>query len=315
VRENGIWVRLYEIDFVGCCEPQVDARVAVDCEETVDAVARLSDWPHEHWIEPFGELILQTPAFAVFLIPLCAIGGNLWLVRGHFAEEQLTDRKDGQPYVAHHADVEFAALDVFLRDNVAVVFLVNKSDPLPELVVGFDKRRPRNSVGGFFFHRLYQDRKLDLLGSPDALAARDDDEVRHVDTVIMQNLFRNALVLAKGKTGRAATGKRQALHFEKRNDVLVESGVIPELFDKVEKDIGRERLQFLPEKIDIVEDREMFGRVTERAERGHDVRLGFPILCFQLLAKVLIDGRRTCAVEKNENFEFLFHAIWCACTC
>ena len=101
--------------------------------------------------------------------------------------------------------------------------------------------------------------------------------------------------------------------------VLVESGVVPELFDKVEKNIGRKRLQFLPKKIDIIEDREMFRRVTERAERGHDVRLGFPILRFQLLAEVLIDGGRTCAVEKNENFEFLFHKqlfvsvlIWCA---
>ena len=126
----------------------------------------------------------------------------------------------------------------------------------------------------------------------------------------MQNLFRNALVLAKGKTGRAATGKGQALHLEKRNNVLVESGVVPELFDQVEKNIGRARLQFLPEKIDIVEDREMFRRVTERAERGHDVRFGFPILCLQLLAEVLIDCRWTCAVEKHEDFKFLFHAIF-----
>jgi hypothetical protein len=126
----------------------------------------------------------------------------------------------------------------------------------------------------------------------------------------MQNLFRNALVLAKGETGRAATGKGQALHLEKRNDVLVESGIVPELFDEIEKNVGRERLQFLPEKIDIVEDREMFRRVTERAERRHDVRFGFPILRLQLLAEVLIDSSGTCAVKKNENFEFLFHAIF-----
>jgi hypothetical protein len=68
----------------------------------------------------------------------------------------------------------------------------------------------------------------------------------------------------------------------------------------------------LPEKIDIVEDREMLRRVTERAERGHDVRLGFPILCFQLLAEVLVDRGGTCAVEQHQDFEFLFHAIWCA---
>jgi hypothetical protein len=130
--------------------------------------------------------------------------------------------------------------------------------------------------------------------------------------MIVENLFRDALVLAKSKTGGAAAGKGEALHFEKGNDVLVESGVVLELFDEVEKNIGRERLQFLPEKIDIVENGEMLRRVAERAERGHDVRLGLPILRFHLLAEVLIDGGGTCTVEKHEDFEFLFHVIWCA---
>ena len=48
-----------------------------------------------------------------------SIGRDLRLVRRHFAEDQLADRKDLQPQVAHQADVEFAALDVFLRDHVA----------------------------------------------------------------------------------------------------------------------------------------------------------------------------------------------------
>src|SRR5207249_6861588 len=50
-----------------------------------------------------------------------------------------------------------------------------------------------------------------------------------------------------------------------------------------------------------------FGGVTELAERGHDVRLGFPILRFHFLTEILIDSGRAGAVEKHEDFEFLFH--------
>src|SRR5437667_3929528 len=107
-----------------------------------------------------------------------------------------------------------------------------------------------------------------------------------MDAVIVENLFRDALVLAKRETGRAAAGKGQVLHFEKGNDVLVESGIVPELFDKVEKNIRRECLEFLPQKIDIIKDGEMLRRVSKRAERGHDVRLSLPILRFHLLAEI-----------------------------
>jgi hypothetical protein len=68
----------------------------------------------------------------------------------------------------------------------------------------------------------------------------------------------------------------------------------------------------LPQKIDIIKDGEMLCRMAVRAERTHDVRLGFPILRFHLLAEVLIETGGTCAVEKYEDFEFLFHAIWFA---
>ena len=59
-------------------------------------------------------------------------------------------------------------------------------------------------------------------------------------------------------------------------------------------------------------DGEMFRGVAERAERTQDVCLSFPILGLHLLAQVLIDRGRPDGVEKGEDFEFLFHAIWCA---
>ena len=49
--------------------------------------------------------------------------------------------------------------------------------------------------------------------------------------------------------------------------------------------------------------------VAERHERVHHIRLGLPLFRFQFVAKVLVNSRRTCAVEQNENLELLFHVI------
>src|SRR5207244_8174475 len=135
--------------------------------------------------------------------------------------------------------------------------------------------------------RLIRAWRLVVAGPCDAVAALNVYVVRHMVAVIVENLFRHTLVLAKSKTSLATAGKGQVLHFEKGNDVLIESGIVLELFDQVEKNIGREGFQFLPEKIDIVKNGEMLRRVAKRAERGHDVRLSLPILRFHFLAEVL----------------------------
>src|SRR6266699_1757658 len=108
------------------------------------AFAGLLDVTDKRWVESRGELILETPAFPVFLIPLRLVGGNLRFVWRHFAEHKLADRGDRQLHVAHQTHIEFAALDIFLCDGVAVVFLMNKTDPFTEIVVGLDKGRLRN---------------------------------------------------------------------------------------------------------------------------------------------------------------------------
>src|SRR4029079_2561414 len=98
---------------------------------------------------------------------------------------------------------------------------------------------------GFFFYRLHQNGKLKLFGADNALAAWDDDKIRHANTMIMQNFFRDAFVFAKNEPGRAATGKGHTLHFEKGNDVLIESAVILELVGQIKNYVGREGFQFL----------------------------------------------------------------------
>ena len=131
--------------------------------------------------------------------------------------------------------------------------------------------------------------------------------------MIVQDFFRDALVFAKREAGRAAAGKGHALHFEERNDVLVEPAVVLELVGEIENDIRREALQFLPQQIEIVENGEMLRRVAERrrARPGRSPRFSNPPSSSPF-AEILIDRRGTGGVEKGEDFEFLFHAIWCA---
>ncbi len=54
--EMGIWVRLDEIELVLRRQPQVDARVAVDREQTVDAFARLLDLRDKRRVEPVSRI-------------------------------------------------------------------------------------------------------------------------------------------------------------------------------------------------------------------------------------------------------------------
>src|SRR5438046_3200186 len=143
---------------------------------------------------------------------------------------------------------------------------MNKRGAFPELLVRLNKRGLRNAVGGLFFYRLHQNRELKLSRAGNALAARNDDEVRNVDAVIMQNLFRDAFVFAKNETGRAATGEGDALHFEKGNYVLVEPAVVLELVGEIKNYVGREVIQFLPDQIAVINSGELFCGVAEGAD-------------------------------------------------
>ena len=129
--EDGIRIGLDEIDLVVRREAQVEARVAVDGQQVVDAFAGLLDLRDDRGVESFGELVLQTPAFAIFLVPLGLVGGDFRLIGRHLLEDEFANRKDLQAMIAEDADVEFAAVDVFLGDDVVVVLLVNELRRVP----------------------------------------------------------------------------------------------------------------------------------------------------------------------------------------
>ena len=72
----------------------------------------------------------------------------------------------------------------------------------------------------------------------------------------------------------AAAGERYAVHFEEGNDVLIECAVVFELIGKVEKHVRLKAIELLAQQVQVVEDGEMFNRVTEFGERAKDVGLG-----------------------------------------
>src|SRR5262249_9742302 len=139
VCENWIWVRFDEINFVLMRQSQIETRVTVNCQQSVNVFTGFLDVGDKRWIEVFGELILQTPAFAIFLVPFRVVRGNLRLVRRHCTKDQLADWKNTQPHIAHQTYIKLAPLDVFLGDGVAIILLVNKSHPFSKLFLTLDE--------------------------------------------------------------------------------------------------------------------------------------------------------------------------------
>ena len=86
----------------------------------------------------------------------------------------------------------------------------------------------------------------------------------------------------------------------------VGAGVV-ELIGQVENGIGLEELKFLPEQIEVVENREMILFVTELVQCCEHVSFGFAILGFEVLGQIGIDPRRRQRIEQREDFELLLH--------
>src|SRR5206468_4233458 len=66
-------------------------------------------------------------------------------------------------------------------------------------------------------------------------------------------------------------------------------------------------LQFLPQQIEVVENRQMFRRVAKFAEGVEDIRLRLPILGLQLCAEILVERGAGHRVEQRKDFQFAFH--------
>ena len=143
--EGGIGIGFDEVDFVVGGEAEVEAGVAIDGEEVVDAAAGLLDGGNDGGVDVFGVAILEAPAFAVIFVPLGFVGGDFWFVGRDFAKDEFADGEDIEAMIADDADVKFAALDVFLGDDVVVVLFVDELNAFLELFVRLDKGCLRNA--------------------------------------------------------------------------------------------------------------------------------------------------------------------------
>src|SRR5665213_3727265 len=203
----------------------------------IDAFADILDLPDQSRFQPLRETVFQSPFLAVSFVPFRLVGRNFRLVWWNFAKDQFADRENLQAMIANHADIKFPPLDVFLRDDIVIQFLMDKSDPLAELFVRLHKGCLRNSIRCLFLERFDENRKRQPFRTYDSFTPRNNDEIRRMDTVVAENFFRDALVLAKGQPGRTAAGERYARHREERNDVLIEGPVVAELVGQVENHI------------------------------------------------------------------------------
>ena len=72
---------------------------------------------------------------------------------------------------------------------------VDELDALGELLVAADDGRLRDADRALDRGRLDEQREIEMRGSLDLDADGEDGEARHVDAVIVKNLFRERLVV------------------------------------------------------------------------------------------------------------------------
>src|SRR3954463_11632135 len=164
--------------------------------------------------------------------------------------------------VAQDANVKLPAIDILFGNHVVVVLLVNELHAFFELFITLHKGGLRNPEGSFLLKRFYQDGKPQWLGTGNSFASGDGHEVRDVNPMVSEDLFRDALVFAKRQAGRAASRERQAVHLQKGDDILVTRPVVVELVGEIENDVGIEPLQLLSQQVEVVENGQMLRGMT-----------------------------------------------------
>src|ERR1019366_10717742 len=99
-----------------------------------------------------GGSVGDAPLLAVLLIPLGMIGGELGCVFGHLLEEKFARRKNREAMVAEDAEVELAAVDVFLDQDIAVELLMDVAHALEGFGLIAREGGFADAVGGFLAH-------------------------------------------------------------------------------------------------------------------------------------------------------------------
>src|SRR3982750_1890225 len=98
-------------------------------------------------------------ALLIFRIMLDLLGGNRPRARRQMFEFKLPDWQHAQSLIAQHADIEFAALNVFLCDGGRADRFMNEGDAFHELFVGVHHGGLRYSQTGILAQALDDERK------------------------------------------------------------------------------------------------------------------------------------------------------------
>lgn len=307
VGELRVGVGFEEIDFAFGGEAEVHAGVAGLAQGPVDSLADVGDVLVRAGRKVGGRPGGDAGAFLIIHIPFHFRGDDAGGAFGEIFEGNFPDGQGLEAGVAHDGDVELAAFDVLLDDDVGGELLVDEAHAIDEfLLVGDDGGLgdADRAVGG----RGFDDQGVgDARGQFHFFAERDDDEFGGADAVVAEDFFGEALVAGDHHAARVAAGVELFGEFEvaeDEGDVGVHAG---EFLEQVEHDVGLEVFDAGADGGEVVAEAQGDDFVAESSEAGGDVVLGFEGSDFLLVEPLNGIGGDESLVHEDGNAE-LFHS-------
>src|ERR1035437_5897314 len=304
----GSRIGFQEIELPVAPEAEIDARVAAQLQNLVDALAHVDE---ERFLlrRELGSADVDAVARLILDVVLDLGGRDEGCVVGELLGDQLPRGERDQPLVSHHAHVQLAPLDELLRDGVGADPLVDEAYAFGELFVRIDDRRLCDAHRRVLDERLHDERKGQARRTLYLPPHREHRELGNANAVIEQELLRERLAARDDHAARIASRVGNLQQLEEAHDVLVEEDFAVELLQKIEHDV---RFPFL----DGVTDREQFvlhaertHLVTDRAKVADDVVLRLPDVDLLFGVPVECVGRHELRMHQRENSQALHTAI------
>src|SRR5580658_3334914 len=270
--EGRIGVCLDDDDFVLRGQPDIDAAHPADVQDAIDAPRELGELAlHGRRQRPRGA-IANLPLLAVRVVPLRLRRSEARsVVAGGLAEEDLARRKDREPLVAQHAEVELSSVDVFLDEGVALEALVQEACSIDHLLLVLRKRGERDAVACLLANGFDERRIRKATEAAQRTLSWRHEEARNPDAMEGEELLRKSLVLAEHQRVGASAGVRDSHQLEQRRYVRLVRPIGQERLAKIEDEIRLEELDLVEDGLHFVEDGQRLHVVPELAQAREHV--------------------------------------------
>ncbi len=198
------------------------------------------------------------------------------------AEVHFPRRQRREPRVAEHADVDLAAVDVFLDERIALDLLVDELHALAQALHVLDERGLRDAERRVLGRRLHEQRKGEAARVAKAAAEREQPERRRRDAVRGEHAFRQHLVARQHHAARIAARVALPYELEVSDDVVVVGDDARELVEQVEHHVRAPLVDRLAKLGQMIADADDAHFVARAAQRMQNVVLGAKLVDLRL---------------------------------